>query len=127
MKSNYTQSKHILLLDVKDVTMYNTMPLNFLIFFSSGAKNSNEGVKLSYLNSKEFLNNKCWMFVSYSSRITLLRCYSCFQYFSAKSYQEGHSGVSTYTDEYWALGYLVSCHHISIEPVKVKEIPYSMN
>ena len=52
VRSNYSQTKHILILDVKNVTMYNTMLLSFLLFFS-GAGNSNEGVKFSYLNSKE--------------------------------------------------------------------------
>lgn len=40
---------------------------------------------------------------------------------SVRSYQEGHSGGSTYTAEYWVLRYQVSCLRISTEPVRVKK------
>ena len=62
-------------------------------------------------------------FVSFWSAVTLLSCYSSFQYFfSTKSYQEGRSGGSTYTAEYWVLRCLDFCHRISIEPVRVRVI-----
>lgn len=74
-----------------------------------------------------FLRSKCLIdlfpveVLSLPSAVTRV-----FSVYSSKSYQEGRSGGSSHTAEYWVLRYLVSCHRISTEPVRVKKIAYSM-
>lgn len=58
--------------------------------------------------------------------VTILLGLLSIQYFP-DSYQEGHSGEATYTAEYLALRCLVSCHQISIEPVKENTLFHDLN
>ena len=79
--------------------------------------------KLSFVF--EVFNNKC------SINSPLGNSSFCLELLSIQclpdSYQEGHSGGSTYTAEYLALRCLVSCHQISIEPVKENSLFHELN